>query len=410
MTRILSELLGIAEPQFRRDIDKLERVSGHASADVRLTSEVLRASKVKLQELGLNPHDTTGPELYAALQHRLKNDDERLVTALQKASQQQDVVAAVAHALRTVPVPRSCFALKSTVAKQLLKKSMPKRTMKQLGYRSFDSLLKHEPVAAIYAAAWLIESDNWRKAYLEQYKRLGPHDFDNRDIAILNPHSARWQTLAEKVIAEKRQNVLGFKELGAIVLLPMPGQQPPVATTAMLILALQSMNEIRASSTFLKLCQVKPNFGAILQQVVADEAVLNTELFDQPLAWQLVQRYYARFREAFKREVFEPHIQPEDLSWHSIERVLEHLDPSLAFWRGTGHLSLLHDHEPVSYNIIDVALSACNQLPYALRIVHYSRASLWHELLLKYLKHENVEQTVLDHLQSQLVTEPATIT
>jgi len=409
MTRILSELLGANEPVFRQGLSKLEHASGHSSADVRLTAELAQGTKAKLQQLGLDPHDTTGPELYAALEARLKTDDKRLVAALQTASQNQDIVASVAHALRTVPIPRSCFALKATVARKLLKKSLPKKAMKQLGYRSFESMLKHEPIASLYAAAWLLESASWRKNLVEQYKRLRASDFESRDIIVASPSSVRWQELAEKVVAEKKHNVLGFKELGAVVLLPLPENQPPTVTTATLILALQSMNEIRAASTFLKLCQVKPDFGAIVQTVVTDEAELSAELLDHPVSWQLIQRYYARFKDAFKSEIFEPHIQAEDLTWHSIELVLEHLEPSLAFWRGTQHLSLLHNHEPVSFNIIDVALACCNQLPYKNRIVHYGQASLWHELLLKYIGHESVEQTVLSQLQSQLVAEPALI-
>lgn len=406
MTRILSELLGAHEPSFRQNIEKLERASTHGNADIRLTAEVLRASKVKLNQLGLDPHDTTGPELYAALEQRLKQDDEKLIRALKTASQSDDSVASVAHALRTVPIPRSCFGMKATVAKRLLQKSAPKKAMKQLGYRSLDSMLKHEPVASLFAAAWTVESQAWRKTFTEQYKRLKSSDFESREIIILNPTAARWQNLAQKVVAEKRHNVLSFKELGAVVLLPLPSEIVPAATTTMLIVALQSVNEIRAASTFLKLCQVKADFGSVVESVVFDEPQLSAGLLDEPVPWQIIQRYYARFRDAFKSEIFEPHIQAEDLSWHSIELVLEHLDPSLAFWKGTHHLSLLHDHESVSFNIIDVALSVCNQLPYKNRIVHYARLSLWHELLLKYLKHDSVEQTVLGQLQSELVTEP----
>jgi len=409
MTRTLSEFLGARQPAFGLGLAKLERASGHPSNDVRLTADLVQATKSKLRELGLDPHDTTGPELYHALQQRIQEDDARLSRALQAAAQSDDLVTAVAQALRTVPIPRGCFALKSTAAKTLLRRLPPKRAMKQLGYRSFDSMLKHEPVAALYAAAWLVESDGWRKSMHEQYKKLRASDFEATMITILNPSSTRWQQLAQSVVTAKKHNVIGFKELGAIILLPLPAEQPPVATTATLVLALHSMNEIRAASTFLKLCQVKPNFGEVLQTVVTDEPSLSTELLDSSVPWQIVQRYYARFKDAFRGEVFEPHIQAEDLSWHNIERILAHLEPSLEFWRGTQALGLLHEHQPVSLNIADVALAACNRLPYASRIVHYARHSLWHELLLGYLQHDAVEQSMLGQLQSQLVAEPAVI-
>ncbi len=406
MSRILSEILGAPELQMRLGIQKLERASGHDSADIRLTSELLRASKVKLHELGLNPHDTTGPELYQALAQRLKTDDERLKTALQAASKQDDVIVAVADALKRINIPRSCFGLKSVVAKKLLQKSPPKKAMKQLGYRSLDSMLKHESVAAIFAAAHSLESATWRKSLTDKYKQLKPQDFESRDIAIVQPSSARWQKLGVQIATDKKHLVLGFKELGAIVLLPLPADTPEAITTASLVLALHEMNEIRAASTFLKLCQVKPDFGTTVHDVVTSEPEVSVDVLSQPVGWQVIQRYYSRFKASFESDMFE-HLHEDDLSWHSIEHALTELEPSMAFWQDTDALTHLYEHQPVSFNIIDVALAYCNQLPYADRIVHYGRISLWHELLLRYLKHEHVEQTMLSQLQPQLVTEPA---
>ena len=80
----------------------------------------------------------------------------------------------------------------------------------------------------------------------------------------------------------------------------------------------------------------------------------------------------------------------------------------MEFWRHSSSLSLLHNHEPVSMNIIDVALNYCNQLPFENRIVHYFRHNLWHELLIRYLKHGAVESTVLGGLQSRLIPEEIT--
>jgi hypothetical protein len=268
-------------------------------------------------------------------------------------------------------------------------------------------MLKHEQVGSLFAAAWLLESLTWRRSFHDGYKRLKATDFETRDIAVLHPVSERWQKLADTLVSARKHTVVALKELGTVVLLPLPAEVPPAVTTTTLILALHSMNEIRAASTFLKLCQVRADFGTVVQEIVADEPQLSTELLDQPVPWQIIQRYYARFQEAFRSDVFEPHIQASDLSWHSIEQVLEGIEASLGFWKDTDYLALVHDHQPVSLNIIDIALAVSNRLPYEQRIVHYLRHSLWHELLLKYLKHENVEQLVLGQLESKLVTEPA---
>lgn len=409
MTRILSDIFGTEEHRLRVGLNNLERASGGGSADVRLTAHMVQSSKQKLRELGLDPNDTTGPELYAALKQRLRTDDLRLSRALQATSGSENVVASVAHALSTADIPRASFALKSSVLRSFLKKQAPKRVMKQLGYRSLDSMLKHEQPANLLAAAWLTETASWQKSFRDSYKKLKATDFESRPIAISTPDTDKWQKFAEAVVADHKHNVVALKELGTVVLLPLPVEVPEAVTTTTLTLALHSMNEIRAASTYLKLCQVKSDFGREVQDVVADEPKLNAELLDRPVSWQMLQRYFARYADAFRAELFEPHIQADDLSWHDVEAVLESLEPSLNFWQGTEHLALVFEHQPVSFNIADVALAACNKLPYQNRIVHYLRHSMWHELLLQYLKHERVEQTVLGHLQTELVTEPVRI-
>ncbi len=409
MTRVLSELLGIRPIEFRAGVQQLERASGHGSADIRLSSEVHQATQRKLRQLGLDPHDTTGPELYSALQSRIGQDNERLMGILRKKYGSDNPVHDTVHIakeLEKLPLQKSCFVLKSSVGKRLIKKQPPKHAMKALGYRSLDSMLKHEQLATIYAAGWLVESPTWRRQFTEQYKKVKATDFEIRDIVVLAPDTERWHKLAESHVATRKHNVMGFAELGAVVLLPLPDNRPDGAALASLLLALHEMNQVKAASTFLKLCQVKPDFTEQLQSVVRGEAALSAEFFGRPISWQVVQRYYARFTDRFRAELFEPHIQAEDLSWHSIEKILSYIDPAMEFWHHTTHLSLLDNHKPVSCNIIDVTLNYCNSLAYEHRIVQYFQHSLWHELVIRYLKHENVEQLILGGIETDLVTEP----
>ncbi|HET6924766.1 MAG TPA: hypothetical protein VFH39_02985 [Candidatus Saccharimonadales bacterium] len=409
MTRILSEMVGASERLFRSELAKLESLAGHPNADIRLTADIVQATKVKLKELGLDQHDTHGPELYAALQERLKQDDARLLASLRSsAGDPDDVLSGVTHALQSLPLAGSCLALKSAQAKRLLRKTPPKKAMKQLGYRSLDSMLKHEPAAAIFAVAWNVESAAWRKALLESYGRLQASDFETRAITIIHPKSAKWLRVGAELVKRQKHSVMCFPELGAVVLLPLPvADQPPAFTTITLIMALTSMNDIRTLSSYLRLNQFRPDFGAIVRDVARHDPYLTSAMLDQPVAWRVIQRFYARFKHVFDPEAFELALQSHDLSWHSIERSLERLEPSLGFWRGTEHLGLLHDRQPVSLNIIDVALGYCNGLPFEQRIVHHLRQALHQEILLQYLHKDNVEQLVRLQLQPELVSELA---
>ena len=412
MTRFLSESLQAPEPYFRLHLRRLEQAHGNPSADIHLTSTIDSMVKLKTKQLGLDPQDTTAKELYLALKAKLLADESRLIKRLRTAaathvSAEAEVVAGMVHALESLPLHKSCYALKAVAFKRIMKTIPPKKTMKQLGYRSLESMLKNETAAGVLAAAIICEAPTWRKHLSEQYKKLTPRDFENRRLVIVHPNTKRWQSLTAGAVSRQKHNLLAFPELGAIVLLPLPVAAPSGAVTASLALALHALNEVRASSTFLKLCQVRPDFGSIVQKVATGEPQLQAHLLDRQVPWQLVQRYYARLQQHFREELFEPHIKLEDLSWHGVEQAMSLIEPSIHFWQNSGHLGVLHDRQAVSLNIVDVALNVCNGLSFEHRQGGFFQKSLWHELLLKYLQPATVEQTVLAEIQPQLAYAPA---
>ena len=414
MTRFLSESLRAPEPYFGLGIRRLEQANGLPNADIRLSLEVKQASRAKLAELGLNPADTTAPELYHALQERVKGDDIRLTKTLRTLaatfiSAEGDVVAGMAHALQHTPLPKNCFALKAASLRMIIRKIPPKKAMKQLGYRSLASMQKHEAAGTILAAAVICEHSSWYRNVVESYKNLKPSDFEDRPIAILRPETNKWQILAASKVAERHHNIMSFPEMGTIVLLPLPTAQPAGSVMASLVLALHALNEVRASSTYLKLCQVRPDFGDVVKVVATSQPELPIGALDESIPWHLVQRYYARMQHRFREELFEPHIQLEDLSWHNIEETLIHIEPSLKFWLGSAHLGVVHGRQPVSLNIVDVALNYCNRLPFENRLLEHFQRSLWQELSLRYLQHDKIEQAILRVLQPQFATEPILI-
>lgn len=410
MTRFLSHALQAQEPYFRAGLQRLEAANGRPNADIRLTTDILQKTKAALLKLGVDPADTTAAETYHMLEVRIAEDDKRLNKTLRTLaathiSAEADPIAGMVHAIHELPDSRRCFALKHSVMKSILKKMPPKKAMKRLGYRSVDSFLKHETVVTIMAVAWLNEGSTWQQKLLDQYKKLRPSDFENRNMVVTELQSERWTTLADDIVGRTKHNVLPFKELGAIVVLPLPVNAPKGSVLVSLSLTLHEMNEIRATSTFLKLSQVRADFGAVVKTVAISEPQLTSSVLDRPVPWHLVQRYYARMTQNFQEAVFEPHVQLEDMVWHPIEQTLAKIDPELKFWNRSGHLGLLDKHSLVSLNIIDVAINYCNKLPFEQRLAQYFRKSLWHELLLSYLQLESVEQSVLHELQPQYANE-----
>lgn len=404
MTRFLSRALGALEPTFSQGIQQLEQAAGRPGTDIRLTADIMRRTRDKIAELGLDPNDTTGQEFYSALQERLKRDEQtvRATLGIAANAEPDEVISRIQQFLEKHDAPSACFALKTSVAKKLLKKKPPKVAMKRLGYRSVDSMLKHESPAQLYAAALMVEPASWHKIYREQYAKLTPSDFETRAISLTHPSSKKWLDLAHQFVAQERHNILSFRELGAVVLLPIDHAVDGLAITT-LLLVLEEYNGIRAHSSYAKLQQVKPDFGKRLQESSVTEPYTSATLAGQPVPWRMIQRYYARFTDAYHPEIFEPHVQPEDLQWSSGERTLASLAPTLRFWEGGEHLGLLDETgQVVSCNALDVALSYVNHLPFQDRIVHFMRDNLWHELMTHYMNQENLEAAVHQQLSAEL--------
>ncbi len=146
MTRFLSASLQAKEPFFQAGIRRLESANGHPKTDIRISAEVMSASRDKLRQLGLDPKDTTPEELYHVLQSKVAVDDARLTKTLRTmaathVSAEGNVIEGMIHVLKELPDSKRCFAIKQSVIRSVLKKQVPKKAMKKLGYRSVDSML-----------------------------------------------------------------------------------------------------------------------------------------------------------------------------------------------------------------------------------------------------------------------------
>jgi len=399
MTRVLSELLGAEQPRFGMTIRQLEAATGRLSTDIRLTTEVSQRALQKIRFLGLDSHDTTGKELYFTLLEHFKHDEKiaRETLGLTNSSGSHEINAAVIKFIETVIGKHSTFALKNSVAKRLLKKVPPKKAMKQLRYRSLDSMLKHETTPHLYTAAFLYESLAWRKKYLEQYTTLRPSDFELRPTDISTPKASRWETITKQ--GATQQPIVVIKELGAVIVLD---NSPNTTVIGEVTLIASAINDIQSASSFLKLQQMKPDFGSFVRTIANEEPLTKAELMGKAVPWRVVHQYYARFKDAYNALIFEPHIHVDDLDWRHPESVLSQLHPALDFWHDTRYTAHLDGKDKVSLNVFDVARNYAANLPYAYRSIQGLQQSLWQELMIRYLNQKNVEQAIA----GDLATEP----
>ncbi len=401
MTRVLAELLGAEQPSFSVIVQKLEQIAGRPSKDIRLTNEIAHIARDKIRALGLDPSDTTGQELYQALLGRFESDEvlARKALSITDEAGSTEVIQAVKRYVQAQAPKQEAFAIKNSVAKQLFKKVPPKRTMKQLGYRSLDSMLKHESPAQVYVAAHLCESATWKKKYIDQYSKLQSKDFEQRQITIASPSTTRWITFVGQVTSNQLQ-VFAVKEFGATVVLARPDTNVSVLHAVTLLI--EAYNDITSATSYLKLQQVKPEFGVAIRNVANTEPLTNTELGDKPVPWRVVHQYYARFKDRYNPVIFEPHVRSSDLRWLQHERILENLHPAFEFWQDTKYAGYIHNKDMVSLNIFDIASDFYQKTLYPNRKIQALQRTLWQELMIRYLNHSNIEQG----LSAEFATEP----
>lgn len=193
MSKAISRILEHPEAAVAKAITKLEDKNGYPSHDVRLTAENIQKVRIKLSELNLDPDDTTGEELYQALMVKFQEDSRRFDEHFGMHLHGFDEKSAKAVELisKNAALPER-WVMKTAPAKALLRQHQPKRVMKQLHYRSIDSLLKRESLSEVYLAVEFIESAAWNKAHFKLASSLDSTAFERRPIKLAALASAKW--------------------------------------------------------------------------------------------------------------------------------------------------------------------------------------------------------------------------
>lgn len=405
MSTILRDLLDAEEPIFSLSLRQLETASGHQGTDARLIGEIAEKMRHAAEALGLDPQDTTGVELYNALTNKIAADNER-VTKLIGGTDPDDVkqmVPLMVAAVEKMGINRKAWVLKRSVAKKLLKEMPPKQLMKHLGYRSIDSMLKHENIDEVYTALRFSEGGEWLQKYNELFKTIKPSDFETRDISIVVMDHDKYVDLATHFVEKKLHNITHTKEMGVIVVVPMHTDRMKGITLKSLPLMFHYINEIRLYSSFFKLKQVNPNFGATVVDTLNADPGNASEMAGQHVHWRVIQRYFGKLKDEAHPEAFEPHVQPEDLHWRHAEEMLALLDPEMKFWQDVDYVAKKYDDQIVTLNLMDVSLSYSNGEKYGTHYIYHFRESLWNEIFMRYMGHKNLEDQILKQLDNDMI-------
>jgi len=406
MSRFLSELLDAEEPLFTQSIRQLEDTSGRTGADVKLIGDITAMAHENLRQMGLNPAASTGEEVYHGLIAHVEQDIARL-TKIIGASESDDVhhlVPFMIAAANKVKFNRKVFVIKREKAKEFLRIMPPKQLMEHLGYATVDQMIAGEDFDEIYTALRFSEGPDWLTKYNELFKTVTVHDYEERDLRILQMDHDKYVDLATHFVQKKLHNVTHTKEMGIIVVVPMHAKKMRGLVLKTLPLLLHYMNEVKLYSTFFKLKSAKPHFGETVVNTLIADPGSGSQLVGKNIHWRVIQRYLGKHKEdSVDKIAFEPHVQPEDLHWRRAEDLLYEIDPELEFWKDRDYVALNYDGFPVAFNLFDVSFAYSNKETYQARYAYHFRESLWNEIFVRYLGFKNLANQVLEQLDNEMI-------
>lgn len=399
----IGKFLQAKEPLLDHALVQLEAVTGKKNVDVRLAADIAETAANRIKKLGLDP-SCSGPELYHALIKRVAQHDDHLARAIggKNPTDLKEMIPLIVKAAAAAPLPKDGWFLKEDKARAMLKAHPPVAVMERLGYHLVSQLLERENIYELMLSLRFAEDAAWLNTFDAFYAELKPTDFEAREIRIVPFDPLKWGDIAEHFIAKKRHNITHSKEMGAIAVMPMTETHMTGVTLKVMPLLLHYFNEIRLYSTFFKLMQTKQNFGQIVAStLIADTPKLALTEHGH-IHWRVIQRYFAKLGVPHP-EIFQPHIQPEDLHWRRAEEVLYEIDPELEFWRGLDFVAVQKGNDTVTFALMDVSLSYSNALSYEDRYLYHFRESLWNELFARYLGEPVLEQQLLSKLDSAMI-------
>jgi hypothetical protein len=401
----IAKFLQAKQPMFDTALAQLEARTGRTGMDAKLTAEIAQKAAALTRQLGLAP-DCGGPELYAALTTKIKEQDAHLAATL-GGDDPENVTHMVPLAIRRleqIQMPRDCFALKHEVAARMLAKRPPEQLMKRLGYTSCDDMLAKEELAELFIAIRFTEGPEWLNEFNTVYADLKPEDFETRPIKLIRFDPDKWKGVADHFIEKKKHINTHSKELGVIAILPPPHTHMKAITLKVVTVTLHYYNEVRLYSAFFKYLQKHPNFGEMISKTLIADTPPISLVAGKSVHWRVIQRYYGKTGESAEHpEVFQPHLQPEDLHWRSAEKILYQIDPEMAMWQELDYVAVFKGEEVVTFNLMDVALSYANEMTYPDRYLYHFRESLWNEVFARYMGDDVLRDQLLVKLDNAVV-------
>ena len=395
-SRVISGIFDAKEPEFSHRIYDFERLSGKGSHDIRMLVDTIQHFKDLSRRLELDSDDTTSQELYHALIIQSENASAKLEERLRikDSDKPHEVAKKCAAYLEKRTSWRKFWCVKQSVLKKQLKMNPPKRTMKILGLRSADSLLKREPVTATLILAKIIEGGGWQKKYIDQAGSMTNSDFDEQTISIKVIDPKRSASL-KKAEIDLRRLVYSSDESAGIVIVPA-GRRFEGDVLFYFDTIINHINGIISRSAFYRYRGLRPDFFTTLKDI-REYGFKRISLINWPIRWSAIMHAIQHHGNRKLAERLDLNIPAYDLFGLSTAHELQ----QFGVWE-KGFVYIDRSGSLVSTHLSDVIVNAVNKNNFQDSYNEFGKNRLYDELFSRYLAHEEVVDDILkeENLQS----------
>lgn len=394
MARLISDILGVDRISFKRTVDHWEALSGRKSHDIGLYSDMRVKAIAAIKQLGLDPTEVLGNELYFVLQQKATDDNFWLNDFLKITSDDsvKKQLAKIAKWIEKNCKTLDVWAVKSSVLKAYIKKTPPKNLMKTLGIRSVDSMLKRIDTDAILCLCETLENTEWKAKFNQNFKKIKASDFDQKKIRIEILDAQKIERL-NKTNYNRSRIILPNYQSGGVLLVPAETRFP-LDTTAMLLSIVEVISDLRRHSAYFRMISVKKDFAAKYFEV-AEHGIAKASSVVSEIGWNSIHRHLIGNQD-FMSQIETPYISHEEFATKSATKLLRNEDPRFDFWHDLDYV-FFNDKNgtPVSMNLMDIVVAASNKLPYNQSHKAYGQNKLWEELWARYLTNDDVAEEIV---------------
>ncbi len=396
MSKLLVDLLGADEREFRRLISRLELASLQPAVDIRLTAEIVAKTREKMQQLGLDTNDTTPKELFYALKNRLIEDDNAFrqkleITTRTTSEQLTAILATVATKLSS---KEYALSLSSAGTKRVLMAVPPRKTLKALKLRSLESVLKREDPRLLYALATQLEDESWHSQVQAKIRRLPTKDIGWHQVAALSMNEAWFERCKTKLIEHGLQLVCA--DVGIVLLLPVSLMKKPGMVTLAAGFTLQALQRMSINSTPYRRQGFVQGYHHAMPEIVSGFEPLLLSIHGITPSWRVVHELLAKGH--LDEHLPDMEFVLSDMDWTTTETKLASVASNFAFWVDAHYLGMVSKEGVISFHLLDVAAASIRDLQFGDHTSAHFRSSLWNELCARYLQQKALSKSLIKQL------------